>query len=646
MLQVSGLQLAYGPRVLYADASFSLSAGSRAGLVGANGSGKTTLLRVLTGEDCGQTGSIEAPAGSSLGYLPQDGIVPGPRSLIEECRGAFPEVVELQRRLGALETTLASSSPEEAPALLSSIAEVEDELAHCEASRIDARIQRVLAGLGFLAEDADRPAREFSGGWRMRIALARLLVRQPDLLLLDEPTNHLDLDTQEWLEKLLSNYPGTLILISHDRGLLDRITNHTLHLHAGKITSYPGNYSFFEESAAARQEQLRKAADKQSREIRRTEEFIERFRYKATKARQVQSRIKALDRIERIDTGPEGPPEISFHFGKPPRGPLKLVQAEGLAKAYGNLQVFRDLTFAITRGEKIAVVGRNGKGKSTLARLVAGVEPPSGGTLIRGEGTRAAWFAQHQAEELDPAMTVEACARAALEGSQAGLDVRSLLGAFLFTGDSVEKPVRVLSGGEKNRLALVRMLLKPANLLILDEPTNHLDIASRTRLQAALMEYEGAALIVAHDRDFLDPVVDRVFAFEPDGFHDFPGDVSSWLHHREQVAPPPPSASSPQRKPARPTMTESGETPRERRQREAAERAKAAPIRRKVAAIEAQIEEHEARIAAHESAMLDPAFFNGSEAMAAAMAEYDSAKRRLTRLMAEWEDLASRLEGE
>ncbi|MGF1530728.1 MAG: ribosomal protection-like ABC-F family protein [Puniceicoccaceae bacterium] len=647
MLNGSQLSLAHGPKVLFSDVSFSIRRGERIGLVGANGSGKTTLLRILSGEDLGQQGLIETEGTVRVGYLPQDGIEPGPLSLLEECRAAFPEVLELQEKLGELENLLRAVSGAELASLLEEIEEIDEKLRLLEADRVEGKIQRVLEGLGFVEADLGRQAREFSGGWRMRIALARLILSEPDLLLLDEPTNHLDLDTQVWMEQILAVYAGAILTVSHDRGFLDRVTNRTFHLLRGRLEAYEGNYGFFEEAASERRAQLEKSAEKQAKEIARVEKFVDRFRYKATKARQVQSRIKALERIDRIEVGDDRTAEISIRFPTPPRGPQRLVQLKEVAKRYGSLEVFSKISFMMERGEKVALVGRNGKGKSTLARLVAGVEPPSEGERKLGEGAAISWFAQHQAEELDPGMTVQACAEAVAEGDQRG-SVRGLLGAFLFSGDDVLKRVGVLSGGEKNRLALVRMLLRPANLLVLDEPTNHLDIASKTRLQAALMEYEGAVLIVAHDRDFLDPIVDRVFAFEPDGLHDFPGDLSAYLWHRnesgflEDGGRAGKSSSRHQGARKEPANHQGG-AERDRKKREAAERAKLAPMKKHLAAIEGKVSALEKAIAEAEQAMMDPKFFDGSERMAKALADCERDRRLLEELMEEWAKLEEKV---
>ncbi len=646
MLNGSGIYLAHGPKVLFNGVVFTITRGERIGLVGANGSGKTTLLRIIAGEDVGQQGLLESTGQVRVGYLPQDGIEPGPTSLLAECEGAFPAVLEDWRELADLEGRLAETEDAGASmGLVDQIAAVEERLRLAEADRMRGRIQRVLEGLGFAESDLDRPARAFSGGWRMRIALARLLLEEPELLLLDEPTNHLDIDTQEWLEVLLRGYPGAILTVSHDRGFLDRVTNRTFHLCKGKLDTYEGNYSFFETAAAEKRAQLEKQVAKQSKEIERVEKFIDRFRAKATKARQVQSRIKALERIERIEVEDDRSAEIAIRFPNPPRGPQRLIQLEGVAQRYGDLEVFRDVDLRIERGEKLALVGRNGKGKSTLARLVAGVEPPAAGMRRVGEGTEVSWFAQHQAEELDPGATVQACAEAAAHAGNRDT-VRGLLGAFLFSGDDVYKPVRVLSGGEKNRLALVRMLLRPANLLVLDEPTNHLDMASKTRLQAALMEYEGAVLIVAHDRDFLDPVIDRVIAFEPDGLQDFPGDLSAYLWHREEAGADRAGSGAAMAAPTREARSkpkQSSESPKERRRREAEERARMAPLRQKLKRMEDLIAKLESQIAEAETAMADPAFFDGSDRMAQALAAYESDKRQLGRTMEEWEELAGGL---
>lgn len=608
--------------------------GDRVGLVGSNGTGKTTLLRLLTAEESPDSGAVEMASGCRVGYLPQDGLAQYGKTLAAEMENAFPAILRDRARLQELE------SKEITLEVLEEMSALEDRLHLAGAETMEARIERILLGLGFERTDFGKMTETFSGGWKMRIALAKLLLESPDLLLLDEPTNHLDLEAQQWMESFLTGYPGAFIVISHDRGFLDAVTNRTLHLHHGQLDDYRKPYSQFEAEAATRREQLIRSATKQQREIARVERFVERFRYKATKAKQVQSRIKALARIDQIELG-EDEDTIAFSFPEPSRGPLKVAELVGINKRYGALSVLENLNFRLQRGEKVAVVGRNGRGKSTFARILAGVEAADEGTASLGEGVTVGWFAQHQTQNLSADLTVLECA---LEGCRSPEDrgrVRSLLGAFLFRGLDVEKKVAVLSGGEKNRLALVRVLLSRANLLILDEPTNHLDLASKTVLQGALIDYAGAVVLVAHDRDFLDPIVDHVFAFEANGTRSLPGNVSEYLNHWQDKNPNVPATTIQTGTTARSEPADA----RTRRRNAAEQRARLAPLKKKLAALEAEVATLEAELASVEKEMLDPAFFEGPEAPAR-LRQHREIEKNLSRKMHEWEQCQSKIEGE
>lgn len=511
----------------------TLGARDRIGLVGSNGSGKSTFLKMLLGEQEIDGGQIEKPGHVTFGYLPQDGISVSGRTLYEEVETAFEDVLSLQKKLDDAGEQMATmdTSSEEFFDLIDCMATWEEQLADHEPQKMRSRIERTLQGLGFAAKDFDRDTGEFSGGWQMRIALAKLLLKTPSLLLLDEPTNHLDIVSQHWVEQYLKHYQGALLVISHDRAFLDTITNKTLELKLGRLNVYKGNYTFYEKESVARIEQKRKARDNQKKEIKRQKEFINRFRSNVNKAGVVQSRMKALDKIELVELEPEEK-KMFFRFPPPPPASAKVIELTGVHKAYGDIQVFRGLDLRIDKGDRIAVVGVNGAGKSTLARIMAGVEPIDAGEREVGINTVIGYFAQQQADELDPENTVLQEVEKVMTGTP-DANPRAILGALLFSGDDVFKKTSVLSGGERNRVALAKMLMRPANFVILDEPTNHLDIRSKEVLQEAINLFEGTMVLVSHDRAFLDGVVNKVLEVRPDGTRMLTCNVSEYIERIE-----------------------------------------------------------------------------------------------------------------
>ncbi|MFO7725213.1 MAG: ABC-F family ATP-binding cassette domain-containing protein, partial [Oceanipulchritudo sp.] len=534
LLNVRNLNLAYGPKTLFQEASFSVHPRARTGLVGPNGSGKTTLLKILNGLQEADSAAIETLSEVEFGYLPQEGIVFQDRSIIEEVEAAASDIQRLQAHLRGVEESLQAlpaDSPEYAESL-DQLGHVSNQLADLEAHKLRPKAEKILFGLGFGEPDLDRSCGEFSGGWQMRIALARLLLAEPDLLMMDEPTNHLDLDSLRWLEGFLRGYPGAVLLISHDRALLDQLCQSILSIESGNLIAYTGNYSSFLEQRMARQEQLETARKSQDRKIAQTERFIERFRYQANKASQVQSRIKQLAKIERVETE-SSERTIAFEFPLSRKGGHTVVTADSLHKAYGRTRVFRDFSLKVERGDRLGVVGINGAGKSTLARLLAGREEPDAGSIEPGYHVDVGYFAQDQSMELDTAQTVfEAASAPPVRSTETR--IRSILGSFLFSGDDMEKRVEVLSGGEKNRLALARLLLCPANFLILDEPTNHLDMASKAVLQKALLAFPGTTFVVSHDRHFLNPVVNKILEIQPGSARVLPGNLDDYLWKIDQ----------------------------------------------------------------------------------------------------------------
>ncbi|HSJ01366.1 MAG: ABC-F family ATP-binding cassette domain-containing protein [Verrucomicrobium sp.] len=515
MLAAENLGISYGPRRLFGELNFTIRAGERFSLAGPNGAGKSTLMKIIAGLEQQDEGKIIRAKTVTVGYLPQEGVEVKGRTLMAEAETAFEDAMELQRQFDEASEALGTydTSSSEYIDALEVFGDLQIRLEHHDLSKMKPRIERVLMGLGFSHKDLERLTDEFSGGWQMRIALAKLLLAEPSVLLLDEPTNHLDIETVVWLEEYLKNYPGAIILISHDKRLLDNLTNRTLAFEPGaRAALYQGNYSFFVRESAARREQLERAKKNQDREIAKTQQFIDRFRAQANKASMVQSRIKALDKVERIELEDEES-QIGFKFPQPPASGHNVMRLEGVAKSYDGVRyVLKPFDFEINKGDRLAIVGVNGAGKTTFSKILAGVEKATGGTKELGHNVRVGYYSQDHADALDGTRTVlETIEKSAKGMSEAQL--RTLLGCFLFRGDDVFKRVKVLSGGERGRLALANMLLTPSNFLVLDEPTNHLDMRSQAVLQQALLDYSGSYAIVSHNRDFLDPVVTKTLEF-------------------------------------------------------------------------------------------------------------------------------------
>ena len=535
MLAIQNLHVEYGARVLFNDLSFTVLAKERIAFAGHNGAGKSTLMKCIANIIQPSSGRMVKPKHCKVGYLPQEGIHIKGVTLWHEVESAFAETQNLQIDIDALSEKLPDLDPRSAPYsdLLHEIGDLELKLQDADPGRIKPKIESVLAGLGFKRTDFTRDCGEFSGGWQMRIALAKLLLQQPAVLLLDEPTNHLDIDSQKWMESYLVNYPGAILIISHDLALLDMLTTRTIAFHHGRAEEYAGNYSFYVKESALRKEILVKQYKSQQREIKQTQDFIDRFRSKATKAKQVQSRIKQLEKLEIITLEDEDA-VMSFKFPSPPASGQSVALLENADKAYGSISIFKDFDFEITRGEHMAIVGPNGAGKSTFCRMITGQEEPDSGTYTLGHNAAVSFFSQNHADELDPDVTVLECVEKAASRENAPL-ARNLLGCFLFRGDDVFKRVGVLSGGERSRVALVCMLVRPANFLILDEPTNHLDIQSQEVLQNALRDYPGAYLIVSHNRAFLDPIVTKTLEFRQGHLpRTFAGNITYYLEKSEE----------------------------------------------------------------------------------------------------------------
>ena len=642
MISAVNITLQYGERCLLYGVTFHVGPHDRIGLVGSNGSGKSTLLRILLGEFTPDTGIITRAKYVTVGYLPQETAAFAGRTLYAEVESVFEDIVQTQRDLTAVQEAMAVE-PHDTEAfreLLEIFGELQHKLEASDGFRMQSAIEKVLTGLGFAVGDFARLTDEFSGGWQMRIALAKLLLRQPSLLLLDEPTNHLDLDSLQWLEEYLQSYEGAVILVSHDRRFLDTMTKRTFELSGGSLMEYAGNYTFSMKAREERRVHLASAYRNQQQQIKQTERFIERFRYKATKARQVQSRIRALDKIERVELE-DDENEIRFAFPPAPSSGRQVMELRNIVKHYGDLHVFDGVNFSIDRGDRIAFVGVNGAGKSTLARIIAGVEPFDRGERLPGHNVTVSYFAQHQAEELDPAydvlQTVEAVATGDIRTR-----LRSLLGSFLFSGDDVFKKVAVLSGGEKSRLALAKMLLMPSNLIVLDEPTNHLDMRSKTVLQEALAEFEGSLIVVSHDRDFLDPLVTKVVEFKSGSIRTYLGSVSEYLAARNKDE----AAAAASSEPASSQSSAIAERDRKRREAEIRQEryTKVKPLQKRLESVEKAIAGREAEKAKLEEIMADPEQYKGPDRIREVNTAYRTVGEKLQNLYHEWGKVSEELE--
>jgi ATP-binding cassette, subfamily F, member 3 len=553
MLSLQNAGKRFGPRVLFLEANWLIRSNEKTALVGANGTGKSTLMKVLAGIEQLDYGTLQQTRGMSIGYLPQEGLRLTGRSIFEECLSVFDELRAMEAEIPRLAAQLAEldhASPEyQAAAERYSL--LQDRFHALDGYALDAQVGAVLTGLGFSKEDWPRQTDEFSGGWQMRIALAKLLLAKPNLLLLDEPTNHLDLETRNWLEDYLKSYPFGYILISHDRYFLDVTIDRTVEIWNKRLNIYQGNYTKYLKQKDERRAQLEAAYRNQREQIEHLESFINRFRAQATKARQVQSRIKELEKIERIEI-PEEEPVIHFKFPQPPPSGRMVVEAEGLSKSYGPKQVLNNVRFSIERGDRVALVGVNGAGKSTLIKLLTGVEQPTAGVIRLGHNVVSEYFAQDQYKVLDgESRMLDDISRAAVKVPES--ELRSLLGCFLFSGDDVFKTLGVLSGGERNRFALARILVSPSNFLLLDEPTNHLDMRAKDVLLDALDAFSGTVVFVSHDRYFIDRLATRVLEVENGAVTTYEGNYEDYLRRKEALVaataavPASPSVSHPER---------------------------------------------------------------------------------------------------
>ena len=534
MISINNLSVEFSAKSLFDNISYVINPRDKIALVGKNGAGKSTMLKIIAGLQSPTSGSVAVPADTTIGYLPQQMEVSDTLTVVEEVRKAFSHLKDMQSRLDRLNTQLAERDDydsDEYHALIDRMTTLTDQLAMESSDNCEAEMEKTLIGLGFVRSDFNRPTSEFSGGWRMRIELAKLLLTHPDVLLLDEPTNHLDIESIQWLENFLISKAKAVVLVSHDRAFIDNVTSRTIEISLGKIYDYAVNYSHFVELRKERIEQQMRAYQNQQKQIQDTEEFIERFRYKATKAVQVQSRMKQLAKIERIEVDEVDNSRLNLKFPPAPRSGDYPIIADNVGKAYGAHQVFDHATFTIKRGEKVAFVGKNGEGKSTLVKCIMG-EIPFTGNLKIGHNVKIGYFAQNQAQLLDGEITVfDTIDRVAV--GDVRLKIRDILGAFMFGGEASDKKVKVLSGGEKTRLAMIKLLLEPVNLLILDEPTNHLDMRTKDILKQAIKDFNGTVIVVSHDRQFLDGLVEKVYEFGGGQVHECLGGIYEFLEKKK-----------------------------------------------------------------------------------------------------------------
>ena len=638
MISVDNLTVSFGGWTLFDGISFLVNPKERIGLVGKNGAGKTTILKLIAGLQQPTSGAVTKTADCTIGYLPQQMQVADTTTLLAETAKAFEEVLAIESEIERLTAEIAVRTDyesEEYEKLLHRLNDANDRYHILGGDTRDADIEKTLLGLGFRREEFDKPTREFSGGWRMRIELAKLLLRRPSIFLLDEPTNHLDIESIQWLEEYLKNYNGAVLLISHDRAFLDNVTTRTIELSLGKIYDYKVPYSHFVELRAERRAQQLAAYQNQQRLIEKSEEFIEKFRYKPTKSNQVQSRIKQLDKLERIEVEEEDLATLNIKFPPAPRSGQIVADIKGVGKAFGDHRVFSGAEFTIHKGDKIALVGRNGEGKTTFARMLIGELEQSEGEIKIGANVSIGYYAQNQDDLMNGDFTVyDTLDRVAVGDIRTRL--RDILGAFLFRGEDIDKKVKVLSGGERSRLAMARMMLEPYNLLILDEPTNHMDMRSKDILKTALQKFDGTVVVVSHDREFLDGIVDKVYEFRDGGVREYLGGIYYFLEKRKlenlhEIERKAPVASAAKSEPA-----SSGKLSYEQKKEQEKLLRK---LRKNVENIEAELAEVETKIAEYDARFATATDYNADDYKA-----YDELKSRYDHLMHEWEKASYEVE--
>ena len=638
MISLDNLTVSYGGWTLFDSISFMINEKDRIGLVGKNGAGKTTLLRIITGEQEPSEGAVTLNGECSIGYLPQQMRVADTTTLKAETEKAFDEVLRLEAQIEKITTEIAERADyesEEYSTLIHRLNEAQDRYHILGGDTREADIEKTLLGMGFKRTDFDRPTKEFSGGWRMRIELAKLLLQRPSIFLLDEPTNHLDIESIQWLEEYLKNYNGAVLLISHDRAFLDNVTTRTIELSLGHIYDYKVPYSKFVELRAERRVQQMAAYENQQKLIEKTEEFIEKFRYKPTKSNQVQSRIKQLERLERIEVDEEDLSRLNIKFPPAPRSGQIVAEIKEVGKSFGQKHIFSGATFTIERGQKIALVGRNGEGKTTMARMLIGELEQTEGSIKLGANVNIGYYAQNQDDLMDGDFTVfDTLDRVAVGDIRTRL--RDILGAFLFRGEDIDKKVKVLSGGERSRLAMARLMLEPYNLLVLDEPTNHMDMRSKDILKNALQKYDGTVVVISHDRDFLDGLVDRIYEWRDGGVQEYLGGIYYFLEKRKLDSMQEIERKDTPTESTQPKTNSSGKLSYEqKKEQEKAVR----KLRKAIENVETELAKIEEQIAEYDSKFATATEYNEADYVA-----YNELKASYDKQMHEWEKLNYELE--
>ena len=644
MFSVNKLSVHFTGEFIFNEISFLIGEKDRIGLTGKNGSGKTTLMRIIAGEMEPTSGEIVLPKDKTIGYLPQEKLISSRETILDETLKAFDEIIEMENEIARLNDEISTRTDYESEAyyqLLDHLKELNDRYMIAGGEAREAEAERVLIGLGFENSDLNHSMSKFSGGWQMRVELAKILLKKPDLLLLDEPTNHLDIESIQWLEDFLIEYPGAILLVSHDRRFLDSVTKRTVEISLARIYDYPVSYSKYVEQRAIRREQQKAARDNQQKYIADVERFVERFRYKASKASQVQSRIKMLEKMEKIEVDEEDEATVHFKFPPAPRSGKVVLTAEELKKSYGDNTVFENVNFGIQKGEFLAFVGRNGEGKSTMAKIIAeGLDHE--GKMELGHNVKIGYFAQNQAERLDPELTLFQTLEE-VSGNQTHGKLRAILGSFLFSGDEVYKKVKVLSGGEKTRLSLAKLLLEPVNLLILDEPTNHLDMRSKDILKNALLRFDGTLIVVSHDRDFLQGLTDKVLEFRNRRVHQHIGDVNQFLEKRRMESFQQLEAQKQQTKKQQ-KAGKSEKSGKENYQKKKELEREKRKLEKKVNEAEKEIERLESEIQEMDNIMKDPARMEELQDQQDYFQKYQYKQSQLEKAMENWENSQSKLE--
>ncbi|BHH82224.1 ABC-F family ATP-binding cassette domain-containing protein [Desulforhopalus sp. 52FAK] len=652
MLSVNNLDIRFGEKYLFKNVSAQVHKGNRIGLVGVNGAGKSTLLKVMAGINSTDDGVVSCSKYFSIGYLAQESDeLFSEKSLYEEAETAFAPLLALQKEADRLHKEMEQGDPEseDFQQLLLDHGEIQQQLDGSDIYSISGKIEKVLLGLGFKREDMEKPVVSFSGGWQMRLKLAKMLLESPSLLLLDEPTNHLDIVSLTWVENFLKNYSGAMVIISHDRTFLDKTTERIWELSFGKIDVYKGNYTYYTTEKIERRAIEKGAYDNQQAKIKQTMKFVDKFRAKATKARQVQSRVKQLEKMELIELS-DDESSIKFRFPPAPSSGRDVLKIDKLSKSFAEKQVFTDVEVLLNRGDKVAVVGVNGAGKSTFLKIVAGEIESDSGEIKLGSNVKMSYFGQHQAQELAPGLSV-------LETmSFAGEDmtitqIRSLLGAFLFRGEEVDKKVAVLSGGEKSRLALAKMIAVPANCMLLDEPTNHLDMSSQDVLMEAMAQYDGTIVVVSHNRYFLDSFVNKVLEVKDGNITMFEGNITEYIRKSEEIEAqeqPAKGKSSKESKNTEPGSSAGTENRKEKKRQEALKRQersrRAGKWVNQLEKAEKKVEELEKTKEAIEEKMADPNLYSDEKGWAETSEQYETCKRHLDRYYAQWEEAQEKID--